>query len=98
MPAATQFANGKYPGSFAMRIRSAICQFLVVATALWAVPDHSIAAAADPSALVTELSEQAKLVLTDTTLTATERQLRLRILLDQDFDFPTISRFVLGRH
>jgi phospholipid transport system substrate-binding protein len=82
-----------------MRIRSMACQLLVAAFVLSAFSHESKAAAAtDPSALVVELGAQVKLVLADTTLTATERQQRFRILLDQDFDFPMISRFVLGRH
>jgi phospholipid transport system substrate-binding protein len=56
------------------------------------------AAAADPSALVTELGAQMRQVLEDKGLTPAERQQRFGVILDDGFDFPTISRFVLGRY
>jgi phospholipid transport system substrate-binding protein len=83
-----------------MYVRS-IARLLLVATcALPALPPNANAAtvATDPSALITQLGAQVTLVLNDTRLTAPERQEEFRILLDQDFDFPTISRLALGRY
>jgi phospholipid transport system substrate-binding protein len=71
--------------------------FVAVVTSSWGFSE-SHATPADPSALVTELGAQVKLVLADNTLSPIERQQHFRVLLDQDFDFPTISRFVLGQY
>jgi phospholipid transport system substrate-binding protein len=79
-----------------MGVRSLALRLLLVAIALPALCPMASAAAADPSALVTELGVQLRQVLGDNNLTLTERQQRFRTLLDASFDFPTISRFVLG--
>jgi len=81
-----------------MGVRSLALRLLVAAIALPALCPMAGAAAADPSALVTELGTQLREVLADRSLTLTERQQRFRGLLDTSFDFPTISRFVLGRY
>jgi phospholipid transport system substrate-binding protein len=65
---------------------------------LLAAPAHSAAAAVgDPSALVTDVGGQLRQIFGDEQLSPLDRQQRFRGLLDEDFDFPTISRFVLGR-
>lgn len=81
-----------------MGVRSFAFRLLVVAIALPALCPAAKAAAADPSALVTELGVQLRQVLGDNSLTPIQRQQRFRGLLDEGFDFPTISRFVLGRY
>jgi phospholipid transport system substrate-binding protein len=55
------------------------------------------AAAADPAALISELGNRALEVL-GKNVGASQREARFRQLLDEDFDVPTIARFVLGRY
>lgn len=81
-----------------MRIRTLALHLFIVAAALPAVSPAVSAAATDPSALITDLGMQLRQVLVDDTLTASERQQRLRGVIDAGFDFQTISRFVLGRY
>jgi phospholipid transport system substrate-binding protein len=81
-----------------MPIRSYALGALVLAFVLPALCPTAGAAAADPSALVTELGAQMRQVLGDKSLTPVERQQRFGVLLDDGFDFPTISRFVLGHY
>lgn len=79
-----------------MRLRLlALCLLVGTATG----PAFGAAAAtADPSALVVGLSVQLRQILADGSLTPSERQQRFRGLLDAGFDFPRISRFVLGHY
>jgi phospholipid transport system substrate-binding protein len=79
-----------------MHARPIALGFLAATAASLLFFPESNATPANPSALVTELSAQVKFILGDAALTPIERQQRFRVLLDQDFDFPTISRFVLG--
>jgi phospholipid transport system substrate-binding protein len=79
-----------------MRIRS--LALLLATVALPAFGSASPAVAAGPSAFVTRLNTQIGQILGDKDLTPTERRQRFHDLLDQDVDFPSISRFVLGRH
>jgi phospholipid transport system substrate-binding protein len=81
-----------------MCVRSLALRLLVVAIALPVLCPTAKASAADPTALVTELGVQLRQVLGDNSLTPIQRQQRFRGLLDEGFDFPTISRFVLGRY
>jgi phospholipid transport system substrate-binding protein len=81
-----------------MRIPPIASRLFLAALASSVFVAEASAAPADASALVTELGAQVKQVLGDGTLTPVERQQHFRVLLDQDFDFPTISRFVLGRY
>jgi phospholipid transport system substrate-binding protein len=81
-----------------MRFRSSILGLVVVALVMSAGQSKARADSADPSALVTDLGLQLGQALRDRTLSPVEQQQRLRALLDQDFDFPLISRFVLGRY
>jgi phospholipid transport system substrate-binding protein len=54
--------------------------------------------AADPSALISQLVGQAINVIADKNETADQRETKFRTLLQEGFDIPRISRFVLGRY
>jgi phospholipid transport system substrate-binding protein len=56
------------------------------------------AAVADPAALVTAFGDQTRKMFNDEKLSPTDRQHRLHALVDTDFDFPMIARYVLGRY
>jgi phospholipid transport system substrate-binding protein len=81
-----------------MRVRSSILSLVVAALVMSAVQSEARADAADPSALVTDLGLQLGRILRDRALSPVEQQQRFRAVLDTDFDFPVISRFVLGRY
>jgi phospholipid transport system substrate-binding protein len=81
-----------------MRVRSSILSFVVLALVMPAVQSEARADAADPSALVTDLGLRLGQVLRDRALSPLEQQQHFRAVLDADFDFPVISRFVLGRY
>jgi phospholipid transport system substrate-binding protein len=49
------------------------------------------------AALVTNLGQQVLQMLNDKSLSQSQRTERFHQLVDQDFDFPVIARFVLGR-
>jgi phospholipid transport system substrate-binding protein len=55
------------------------------------------AASADPAAMIREMGNRALEVL-GKNVAPSEREARFRELFDQDFDVPTIARFVLGRY
>jgi len=81
-----------------MRARSLASSLSVILTML-AAPGPAVSAeAGDSTALVTGLAAQVKQVLRDDSLTSSERQQHFRRVLDEGFDFPMISRFVLGRY
>jgi phospholipid transport system substrate-binding protein len=67
---------------------------LFVGVALSARP---AGAAADPAALINDLGNRALEVL-GKNVSPSQREARFRELFDQDFDVPTIARFVLGRY
>ena len=69
--------------------------FILMAGVLAAHPPA--AAAADPTALISNLGSQALAVLGKGT-NESQRVARFRELLRQDFDVPGIARFVLGRY
>ena len=54
--------------------------------------------AADPSALISQLVTQAINVIVDKNETEAQREAKFRTLLQDGFDIPRISRFVLGRY
>ncbi|HWE72836.1 MAG TPA: ABC transporter substrate-binding protein [Stellaceae bacterium] len=54
--------------------------------------------AADPSALISQLASQAVSVIVDKSETPDQREAKFRALLQDGFDIPRISRFVLGRY
>lgn len=54
--------------------------------------------AADPSALISQLVSQAINVIVDKNETEDRREAKFRSLLQDGFDIPRISRFVLGRY
>ena len=55
-------------------------------------------AAADPSGVVTDFGDRALKLMNDPGVSDSERRKRFRELLDEDFDFDVVSRFVLGRY
>jgi phospholipid transport system substrate-binding protein len=57
-----------------------------------------VGAAADPQTVVTDFGNGALLMLGDPNLSQAQRRERFHALLDQDFDFPQVARFVLGRY
>jgi phospholipid transport system substrate-binding protein len=58
-----------------------------------------IAASPDgPSAFVSEMVPKAILSMTNDTSTPNDRQKRLTVFLDKDFDMPQIASFVLGHY
>jgi phospholipid transport system substrate-binding protein len=54
--------------------------------------------ASDPSTLISQLVGQAITVIVDKNETADQRESKFRTLLQDGFDIPRISRFVLGRY
>jgi phospholipid transport system substrate-binding protein len=69
---------------------------ILLSTAAWSA--FGATGASDPSALVVGLRVQLRQIVADGSLTPLERQRRFRGLVDEGFDFPIISRFVLGRY
>ena len=67
---------------------------LLVSTA----PLAPASAAGDASAVVTDFGNQMLQMLSNPQIPPSERQKRFGALLDKDFDFATIGRFVLGRY
>jgi phospholipid transport system substrate-binding protein len=51
----------------------------------------------EAAALISRLGQQVLQMLNDKNLTQAQRTERFHALVDQNFDFPVISRFVLGR-
>ncbi len=56
------------------------------------------AAPADPKALIDGLVQQALALIRNKQLDETALEQKFKVLLDQNFDIPRISRFVLGRY
>ena len=81
-----------------MRVPSALLALVVAGLALAVVDPAADAAASDPTSLVTGLGAQLGQVLSDRTLSPVGQKERFRAVLDANFDFPIISRFVLGRY
>jgi len=81
-----------------MRVPRTVLALAAAGLVLVAFEPAADAAAANPSALVTELCAQLGQVLSDRTLSSAEQKQRFRAILDADFDFRVISRFVLGRY
>ncbi|HTS94457.1 MAG TPA: ABC transporter substrate-binding protein [Stellaceae bacterium] len=61
-------------------------------------PAPRILAATDASGVVTDFGDRALKMLNDPGLSDSERRKRFHALLDEDFDFDIVSRFVLGRY
>jgi phospholipid transport system substrate-binding protein len=72
-----------------------ISGFALLATAMPLAP---VLATGEASAVVTDFGNQMLQMLSGPQLSASERQKRFGALLDKDFDFATIGRFVLGRY
>jgi phospholipid transport system substrate-binding protein len=63
-----------------------------------AVSDARALQATDPSALISNLVEEAISVIKDPKVTEATREKTFSTLLEQGFDIPRIARFVLGRY
>lgn len=70
----------------------------LVVCLLWAGGPAAQAEEADAGRFLVALSEKAIAQLSDQSIAESERRLRFRTLLDQNFDMPTIGRFVLGAY
>jgi len=69
--------------------------FALLAAGAPAVP---VLAAGDSAAVVADFGDHMLQMLNDPQLSPAERQMRFGALLDKDFDFAKIGRFVLGRY
>lgn len=69
--------------------------FLLVAAL---APPAPAGAATDPKAVVADFGDRVLRMLGNEQLSQAERRKQFHDLLDQDFDFNTIARFVLGRY
>jgi len=76
--------------------RACLCLAIPLLVAALTVARAHVAPAADASSVVTELLSSAIGALNNKQLTARDRAHLFQSLLDQDFDMPRISRFVLG--
>ena len=63
-----------------------------------AAPLTSARAAGEASAVVTDFGDHMLRMLNNSQLSPADRQKQFGALLDKDFDFATIGRFVLGRY
>jgi phospholipid transport system substrate-binding protein len=72
--------------------------FAVVAGASIGTSSGQSESPAAPSAVVTGVIAALEQTLGDTTLTVRDREQRIRDLLQDHFDIPAISRYVLGRY
>jgi len=75
-------------------------QILISGVALFAVaaPVMPALAAGEASAVVTDFGDHMLQMLNNPQLSPADRQRQFGALLDKDFDFATIGRFVLGRY
>lgn len=81
-----------------MRARSFFAALSVVLLMAWAFPPASRAAAADPSALLNDVSSRVLQLITDKQRADAERAQDFAKLVDETFDVPKIARFVLGQN
>src|SRR5690348_9612784 len=85
-------------GPATMRLRlPALFSAAALALVLFCAPARAMQAA-DPSALINQLVNQAINVIVDKNSTVNLREQKFRSLLQTGFDIPRISRFVLGRY
>ncbi len=81
-----------------MRLR-ALIPALGFLAALALAPLSGVAAAAtEPAGVVSDFGDRTLKMLNDQSLSQPDREKRFGALLDQDFDFNIIARFVLGRY
>jgi phospholipid transport system substrate-binding protein len=91
-----QLSSAKGPATMKLRLPEF---FSAAALALTLLSGHAQAMqAATPSALINQLVTQAIDVIVDKNETAEQREAKFRTLLQDGFDIPRISRFVLGRY
>jgi phospholipid transport system substrate-binding protein len=79
-----------------MILRRSFCALALVAACGFATA--SARAAADPAGFIGELVRNALVSLGDRQLSPQARDTKFRVMLEQNFDVPRISRFVLGRY
>ncbi|HTZ81098.1 MAG TPA: ABC transporter substrate-binding protein [Stellaceae bacterium] len=80
-----------------MRVR-ALIPALAFLGALALTPLAETAAAVEPTGVVNDFGDRTLKMLSDQSLSQPDREKQFGALLDQDFDFNVISRFVLGRY
>jgi len=78
--------------------RRGVLYFAMIFLYCAVAPAGPVAAAADPQTVVTDFGNNALAMLGDPHLTPDQRRQRFHDLLDQDFDFSQVARFVLGRY
>lgn len=79
-----------------LRGRSLLAAASLVICVFLAGPPAARAGEGDAGQFLVALSEKAISQLSDQSIAESERRLRFRTLLDDNFDMPTIGRFVLG--
>lgn len=80
-----------------MGLRRVGCTLGLILLIVFALPWRA-AVAGEATTLVSDLATKALAAANDKTLSPSDREQRLRTLVNQDFDLPRISRFVLGRY
>jgi phospholipid transport system substrate-binding protein len=79
-----------------MILRRTLCALLLIVCSGFA--GVSARAAADPGGFISELVRNALVSLGDHQLSPEARDTKFRAIMEQNFDVPRISRFVLGRY
>lgn len=79
-----------------MQVRQFAPLIFVLGFILAGTAPRAVAAAADPGALMKDVSSQVLQLLSDKQHPEAEREKRFETLVDQNFDMPRIARFVLG--
>jgi phospholipid transport system substrate-binding protein len=72
--------------------------FILLAFVIAFAPARDVAASTDPAGFIKSLGATAIDQLTGPDVTQAERETRFRQLFQQNFDIPTIGKFVLGRY
>ena len=81
-----------------MRARSFLVALPVLLLVALGLPLKSVAAAADPAALLTDVSSRVLKLIDDKQRPDAERAQDFTTLVDETFDVPKIARFVLGQN
>ena len=82
-----------------MRLRSFLTLIPALLLVAFALPPQSMAAAAaDPAALLTDVSSRVLQLISDKQRPDAEREQDFTKLVDETFDVPKIARFVLGQN
>jgi phospholipid transport system substrate-binding protein len=81
-----------------MRARSFLVALPILLLVALGLPLKSVAAAADPAALLTDVSSRVLKLIDDKQRPDAERAQDFTTLVDETFDVPKIARFVLGQN